>query len=254
MTRIVSLGISVSSAVAPPVGLVSSALECSTGKACSMSTGVHSKDLISGRAEYLDYFRHRRCIDPIFCIHEKATAGFDGGAGFVHLRHDVIVHARFLYMSSPRSFHRLLYHVREDASASAAQSMTTSSISRVARVQRSETREHSGMMPSAFDPSTAFKPVTNSANSSSLNCPAPTSVQTCTISSSPAVSLTPLSASNVSVATADVRLLPSTNPWFCQTDCVDQVRPWRAACNTTDSMAFSPPPCTPAQQKTRRTR
>src|SRR5262249_40793133 len=78
------------------------------------------------------------CSDPIFCIHEKATAGFDGGAGFVHLRHDVIVQARFLYMSSPRSFHRLLYHVREDASASAPQSVTTSSISRVARVQRSE--------------------------------------------------------------------------------------------------------------------
>src|SRR5262249_710317 len=45
--------------------------------------------------------------------------------------------------SSPRSFHRLLYHVCEHARASAAQAATTSSVSLVARVQRSETRERS---------------------------------------------------------------------------------------------------------------
>src|SRR5260370_3534129 len=60
--------------------------------------GLHEQDLISGRPEYFDRFRHRRRIDPIFRIHEKATAGFDGGAGLVHLLQDVLVHERFRYV------------------------------------------------------------------------------------------------------------------------------------------------------------
>src|SRR6266480_7196993 len=57
--------------------------------------GLHEQDLVFSHLDDLLGFRHRRRIDPILRVHEKPAAGFDGGAGLVHLLHDALVHARF---------------------------------------------------------------------------------------------------------------------------------------------------------------
>src|SRR5499427_5717605 len=42
--------------------------------------GLHEQDLVLGGLQYLDGFRHRRRVDPIFRVHEKPGARFDGRA------------------------------------------------------------------------------------------------------------------------------------------------------------------------------
>src|SRR5262244_674635 len=64
--------------------------------------GLHEQDLVLGGLQYLDGFRHRRRVDPIFRVHEKPAAGFDGGANLVHLLHDALVHERFRYVLADR--------------------------------------------------------------------------------------------------------------------------------------------------------
>ena len=65
--------------------------------------GLHEQDLVLGGLQYLDGFRHRRRVDPIFRVHEKPAAGLDGGAGLVHLLHHALVHERFRHVLADRS-------------------------------------------------------------------------------------------------------------------------------------------------------
>src|SRR5262249_50676841 len=63
----------------------------------------HEKDFVFRGVEYLDYFRHCRRVDPVFCVHEQPAAGFDGGAGLVHFLHDALVHERLRHVLADRA-------------------------------------------------------------------------------------------------------------------------------------------------------